>query len=72
MDLNYYELYVAPSRAVGELAYPATIAPPYHKEFSEQDWPNGWRNIDQMCIRDREVVWCYMGIILEMMYPELK
>ena len=46
MDLNYYELYVAPSRAVGELAYPATIAPPYHKEFSEQDWPNGWRNID--------------------------
>ena len=23
-----------------------TIVPPYHSEFSEQDWPNGWANID--------------------------
>lgn len=49
MDLNFYDLYVAPYKSQGDVAYPATITPPdipENKEFSEQDWPNGWRNID--------------------------
>lgn len=49
MDLNFYDLYVAPYKSMGDMAYPATITPPAipeNKEFSEQDWPNGWKNID--------------------------
>ena len=46
MDLNFYELYTAPAKTIGDVAYPATITPPYNAEFSEQDWPNGWKNID--------------------------
>lgn len=47
MDLNIYGLHVANYNASeGNIAYPKTIAPPADGDFSEQDWPNGWRNID--------------------------
>ncbi len=47
MDLNVYEIYTAPFRSVGvDLAYPKTVVPPYDSEFSDKDWPNGWKNID--------------------------
>ena len=47
MDLNFYELYTSPATTISNgIAYPATVTPPYDKEFSDKDWPNGWRNID--------------------------
>lgn len=46
MELGVYQLYVANFRTSGNASFPATIAPPYHSEFSEQSWPNGWANID--------------------------
>lgn len=47
MDLNFYELYTAPATTISNgIAYPATVTPPYDKDFSDKDWPNGWRNID--------------------------
>lgn len=49
MDLNQYNLYVAYLRSNSEkdaIAYPATITPPFDENFSYQDWPNGWQNID--------------------------
>ncbi len=46
MDLNQYSLYVAYAKTTGDIAYPATIAPPSDGNFSEQNWPNGWKNID--------------------------
>ena len=46
MELGVYDLYTVSYRTSGTVAYPATIDPPYDPEFSEQDWPNGWANID--------------------------
>jgi hypothetical protein len=46
MELGVYELYTASFRSTGSSSYPATIVPPYDAEFSEQDWPNGWKDID--------------------------
>lgn len=46
MDLNIYKLYYAPFRSTGTIAYPATVRPPFDENFSNKDWPNGWRNID--------------------------
>lgn len=47
MDLNIYGIHVAYFNSnVGDIAYPATIVPPHDNEFSEQSWPNGWKNID--------------------------
>lgn len=46
IELNQYELYHAPVRNVGTSAYPKTIAPPADGDFSEQNWPNGWKDID--------------------------
>jgi hypothetical protein len=46
MELGIYELYVANFRTSGNIAYPATIEPPYDPEFSENNWPSGWANID--------------------------
>lgn len=46
MELGVYDLYTVSYRTTGNVAYPATIDPPYDPEFSEQDWPNGWKNID--------------------------
>lgn len=48
MNLNTYQLYVAYTRTqtADEYAYPLTITPPHDAQFSDKDWPNGWRNID--------------------------
>lgn len=47
MDLNIYGIHVAYFNSnTGDIAYPATIVPPYDSEFSDQSWPNGWKNID--------------------------
>lgn len=47
MDLNIYGIHVAYfNSSAGDIAYPATIAPPHDDEFSDQSWPNGWKNID--------------------------
>lgn len=42
-----YEVYTVSANTadVGPQSRP-TITPPYDPEFSDQDWPNGWRNID--------------------------
>lgn len=39
IDLGQYELYTYPS-------IEKTIEPPYHKEYSENAFPNGWKGID--------------------------
>lgn len=46
MDLGIYDLYTAGFKTSGTIDYPATIVPPHDSEFSDQDWPNGWKNID--------------------------
>lgn len=47
MDLNIYGIHVAYFNSnTGDIAYPATIVPPHDDEFSDQLWPNGWKNID--------------------------
>ncbi len=46
MEMGIYELYVANFRTSGNASFPATIAPPYHSEFSDKSWPEGWANID--------------------------
>lgn len=46
MELGVYELYVANFRTSGNSTHPATITPPHDDEFSDQDWPKGWKNID--------------------------
>lgn len=47
INLNKYELYVAPKREK-EIAreYPKTVVPPYNEEFSGKNWPEGWADID--------------------------
>ena len=46
MELGIYELYVANFRTSGNSSYPATIVPPHDDEFSDNNWPEGWANID--------------------------
>ncbi len=48
MEMNRYSLYVAYTRAnsLDPLAFPTTITPPHDDQFSDKDWPNGWKNID--------------------------
>lgn len=51
MELGKYKIYVADRRYNndGGEAYPMTIMPPVteeNKEYSTQDWPEGWQNID--------------------------
>lgn len=46
MELGVYELYTANFRATGNSSYPPTIVPPYDAEFSDKNWPEGWKNID--------------------------
>lgn len=42
-----YKLYTFEKRSVSmDEAYPPTIEPPYHKEYSNLPFPNGWANID--------------------------
>lgn len=51
MDLDIYHIYVANRRYNndGGQAYPETVMPPVtdeNREYSENEWPNGWKNID--------------------------
>lgn len=46
MDLGRYHLYVAYKKESGDIAYPATVTPPYNAEFSNSNWPSGWQDID--------------------------
>ncbi len=47
MELGVYDLYTAPfSTTDGGPHDRPTIVPPADPQFSDQDWPNGWRNID--------------------------
>lgn len=46
IDLNTYRLYTADRKSRGTEAYPATIEPPYHPDYSDKNFPEGWANID--------------------------
>lgn len=46
MDLNEYELFVSYFKNTGTPAFPATIVPPHDAEFSDKNWPDGWKDID--------------------------
>jgi len=46
MDLGQYQLYVAYKRTTGDIAYPATVTPPADNNFSANNWPAGWKDID--------------------------
>ncbi|MGV8134375.1 MAG: RagB/SusD family nutrient uptake outer membrane protein [Mangrovibacterium sp.] len=46
MELGVYDLYVANFRTSGNSSYPVTIIPPYDAEFSDNNWPDGWADID--------------------------
>ena len=46
MELGKYHLYVAYYRDFGNNDFPPTIVPPYNPEYSNKDWPEGWRDID--------------------------
>lgn len=46
MELGVYHLYTTGINTVNTGAFPATIAPPYHEEYSNNDFPDGWANID--------------------------
>lgn len=46
MDLGVYELYHAPFNTSSTDAEPATIVPPADGNFSEKNWPEGWKDID--------------------------
>ena len=45
-DRGVYKLYTAPYKSRGSEAYPATVKPPYHKLYSEKNFPEGWADID--------------------------
>lgn len=46
MELKRYRLYTAHLRPTGDAQYPATITPPRHPEFSDKNYPEGWKDID--------------------------
>lgn len=46
MDLGQYHLYVAYRKETGDIAYPATVTPPADNNFSNNNWPLGWKDID--------------------------
>lgn len=47
IEMGHYDLYHAPVRTEeGTLAYPRTITPVADGDFSEHEWPNGWKDID--------------------------
>jgi hypothetical protein len=50
IELEDFSIYVIPKRQTGGLlgAYPATVEPPYHPVYSENNWPDGWKDIDPM------------------------
>lgn len=47
INLNKYELYVAPKRdRDAGREYPKTVIPPHDYEYSDKNWPDGWADID--------------------------
>ncbi|TKC62066.1 RagB/SusD family nutrient uptake outer membrane protein [Pedobacter hiemivivus] len=46
IDLGQYQLFVAYKKTVGDIAYPATVTPPSDNNFSNSNWPAGWKDID--------------------------
>lgn len=46
IELNTYKLYTADRKIKGTESYPVTIIPPYHPEYSNKNFPDGWANID--------------------------
>lgn len=46
IELGKYQLYWSALRTVGDANYPATVVPPSDGNFSEKNWPDGWKNID--------------------------
>lgn len=46
MDLGQYRLYVAYKKTTGDISYPATVTPPADNNFSNNNWPAGWKDID--------------------------
>lgn len=46
IELNRYELYHAGIRESASVGFPKTITPPADGDFSEHNWPDGWKDID--------------------------
>lgn len=46
IELNRYELYHTGIRESASVGFPKTITPPDDGDFSENEWPDGWKNID--------------------------
>lgn len=47
IEMGQYELYHTPLRTdEGTSAYPRTITPPADNDFSKNNWPDGWADID--------------------------
>ena len=46
IDLGVYQLYIENFIDVATDGRPTTVAPPYDAEFSDKNWPEGWKNID--------------------------
>lgn len=46
IELGKYKLFTAHKLLKGNDAFPATIAPPYNEKYSNQNFPDGWADID--------------------------
>lgn len=46
IETGIYELYHAPFNTSDTMEEPATIVPPADGNFSDKNWPNGWKDID--------------------------
>jgi len=46
MDLGAYDLYTVNFKTSGSEEFPATITPPYDSQFSDRNWPDGWKDRD--------------------------
>lgn len=47
INMNVYRLFTAPFKVADQgPGQPKTIVPPYHPKYSDQSFPNGWKNID--------------------------
>lgn len=46
IDLGRYQLYISYRKETGDILYPATVTPPYDPDFSDNNWPLGWHDVD--------------------------
>ena len=46
IELKKYALHTSPFLDQGTLEKPKTIIPPHHPEYSDRNFPNGWKDID--------------------------